>query len=129
MKLKHVLTVLACGLAIVSLKPLLWAAEPGADTRPPGDSPNPEGKTPGRFLVEVGGGGGAAVVMRIDTFTGKTWRLDSFPVNVKGADGATKTMAFDTWTACLERDAMEKIREKNPAPAKPALPAPPPPGN
>lgn len=70
-------------VAALALIPLvLWASS--------GDAPMPEGQSIGRFELvygaepQVGGTQTAPTMFRIDTATGKTWRLISMPLRSNG---------------------------------------------
>jgi len=120
MNFKIALAVVVCGLAASSLKTMIAAAEPAnaiTDSKPPNVPPAPGQTTPGHYQVQVSGGGDAVpLAIRVDTFTGRTWKLHHTPWNVKEADGTSTMKYFDHWEECLEVESMAWIRRHEAAP-------------
>jgi len=109
MKIKLVMSVLACGLAFSSMKSWLRAADQkGPPASKPHDPPVPTGQAPGRFVIFEGA---AHITLRMDTATGKTWKISSTESFTKSKSG--DSIYIDHWEEFPEKDAMEWML-KNP---------------
>jgi len=105
MKPQHLLAVLALGLAAFAVDTPPSGPRPAENTPPEVENilPLQDGQHPGRFLLSVSAGQtGTSVALRIDSATGRTWKLDRWQ---------TRQIDAYHWEECLEPETFRKIHQ------------------